>query len=105
MSQSTLCMKQEGNLKQWPLANITFFWSQVNLLCSFLNQETALRIKATSLRSLNFMYGSCWYFHVSAQLVESLLGLLMGPHVQYSLQYEALNLLQKVTLRYAFPID
>ncbi|CAM8906552.1 unnamed protein product [Rhodiola kirilowii] len=69
---------------------------QVNLLCSVLNQETTLRTIATALRSLKFIYNTGCYFRVSAQLLESLLSVLVHPQVPDILQYEAVEILQKI---------
>lgn len=67
------------------------------MLFSFLRQEKTLRMKATVLRCLHFIFlkGLC-HFPVSADIVKSLLSTMNEPELPSFLQYEALRILHKV---------
>lgn len=72
---------------------------QVDFLFSFLNQEKALRVRATALRCLLFIISKrVCQFPVSAHMVEALVSMLDEPELPPTMQYEALRILHKVSV-------
>lgn len=73
------------------------FVMQVDVLFSFLRRDKTLRMKATVLRCLHFIFikGLC-HFPVSADLVKSLLSTMNEPELPIFMQAEALQILHKV---------
>lgn len=70
---------------------------QVDLLFSFLRQEKSLRVKATVLRCLHFIFmkGPA-HFPPSADIIKALLSTLTEPELPTFMQYDALRILHKV---------
>lgn len=76
---------------------------QVDLLFSFLRQEKSLRVKATVLRCLHFIFmkGPA-HFPPSADIIKALLSTLTEPELPTFMQYDALRILHKI-LSYSLP--
>lgn len=70
---------------------------QVNFLFSFLKKEKALRLRATALRCLHFIFSKqVCHFSVNADMVKALFSTLDEPVLPPTMQCEALRILQKV---------
>lgn len=70
---------------------------QVDFLFSFLKQEKALRVRATALRCLHFIFSKqVCHFSVTTDMIKALFSALDDPELPPTMQCEALSILHKV---------
>ena len=70
---------------------------QVDFLFSSLKQEKALRVRATALKCLHFIFSKqACHFSVTADMVKALFSALDEPELPATMQCEALWILRKV---------
>ncbi|KDP23914.1 hypothetical protein JCGZ_27114 [Jatropha curcas] len=70
---------------------------QVNLLLSFLSPERSLQVQATALRCLKFIFKKVFcHSTVSTHVIKTLLRTIEETELPSAMQYEALQILQKI---------